>query len=164
MEKDGELVLGSDKFLFDTINEIKSDFELFESMSADPSQKLTKPQQRERDKSLSSDSMEEGNEEFSVKEIEACRSLQRARPDAGGSSSEISNSSLGLSVPQKIHLPEAPGMYYSWACTRQAIAFPIRSCSILVSAQKLVWEPSAVSIMLGVSSLGWQGAMKMRCI
>ena len=107
--------------------------------------------------------MEEENEEFSVEEIEASRSLKRARPDAGGSSSDVSKNSLGLSVPQKIRLPDAPGMYYSYACTRQAIAFPDKELLHLVSAQNCM-EPSAVSIMLGVSPLGWQGAMKMRRI
>jgi hypothetical protein len=124
IEKEVVLVLGSDKFVFDILNEIKLDVEIFESMSAESCQKLTKPRQRERDQSPSSDSMEEKNEEFSVEEIEVSRSLKLVRPDAGGSSSEVYMSSLGLSVPQKIRLPEAPVMYYSDVCTRQAIAFP----------------------------------------
>ena len=37
IEKHGKSVLGSDKYLFDTINEIKSDVELFESTSAESS-------------------------------------------------------------------------------------------------------------------------------
>jgi hypothetical protein len=91
-------------------------------MSAESSRKLTKPQQRERDKSPSSDFMEEENEEISVEEIEATRPLKRVRADAGGSSSDASNRSVRLSVPQKIRLPEVPGMYYSYACTRQDFA------------------------------------------
>ena len=51
VEKAGKSVLVSDKLVFDIINEIKSDVELFEAMSAEPSQKPTKPQQSERDKS-----------------------------------------------------------------------------------------------------------------
>ena len=45
-EKDGGKVLHSDKRIYEVINEIESDVELFESISDKTSQKLTKPQQR----------------------------------------------------------------------------------------------------------------------
>ena len=50
-KKGGVIALHSDKRIYEVINGIEADVELFESMADKSSQKLAKPQQRERDKS-----------------------------------------------------------------------------------------------------------------
>ena len=123
-KKDSVIALHSDKRIYEVINGIEADVELFESMADKSSQKLAKSQQRERDKSLPSESMEEEKEQPSAEKLDDRRALKCARQDSGDSFFESSKSSLGPFIPQKIRLPEVPGMYYSHACTRQAITFP----------------------------------------
>ena len=124
-DKNGAIVLHSDKKIHEVLRAIEEDVCLFESLADKSSQKLPKPQQRERDKSPLPAVMDEDKEEFPSEKPEAGRAPKRAlsEQNAGASSSESSKSSSGSSIPQKIRLPEAPGMYYSHARTRQAIAF-----------------------------------------
>ena len=155
-DKHGASVLHSDKRICEVFHGIEEDVALFESMADKSSQKLTKPQRRERDKSPLSESMEEEKEEPPVERHEDRRVSKRARSDSGVASFESFKRSFGPSIPQKIRLPEIPGMYYSYACTRQPIAFPDIELSSDVSL-KIVWRPHAAFITLGVSSLGGKG-------
>ena len=124
-DKNGAIVLHSDKKIHEVFRGIEEDILLFESLADKSSQKPSKPQQRERDKSPLPAVIDEEKEESLSEKREAGRGSKRARfeLDAGASSLESSKCSSGSSIPQKIRLPEVPGMYYSHACTRQTIAF-----------------------------------------
>ena len=124
-DKNGAIVLHSDKKIHEVLGAIEEDVLLFESLADKSSQKPSKPQQRERVKSPLLDAIDEEKEKSPSENPETGRVSKRARSElnAGASSPESSKSSSESSIPQKIRLPEAPGMYYSHACTRQAIAF-----------------------------------------
>jgi len=121
-DKHGVVVLHSDKKIHEVLHGIEEDVLVFESLADKSSQKLSKPQQRERDKSPLPASIDEEKEESPSENREAGSKRARHELDAGASSLESSKSSLGSSVPQRIRLPDVPGMYYPHACTGQAIA------------------------------------------
>ena len=163
-DKNGAIVLHSDKKIHEVLRAIEEDVCLFESLADKSSQKMPKPQQRERDKSPLPAVTDEDKDEFPSEKPEAVRTAKRVRSEqnAAASSPEPSKSSSGSSIPQKIRLPEAPGMYYSHARTRQAIAFLDIELSSNVRSKmygNLVWF-----LYVECCIARRQGVMKVRCI
>ena len=73
-DKNGAIVLHSDKKIYEVLRAIEEDVCLFESLADKSSQKLPKPQQRERDKSPLPAAIDEEKEESLSEKREAGRS------------------------------------------------------------------------------------------
>ena len=112
IEKEGSLTLASDKYICEVIIEMKADIKLLKGVY-EPSRKLIRPHQGERDK-LSSHGldMEVAIEHLGPDEAPGAdeTSRKRARQAGCGLFSRSSRSFFESSTPQKIRMSQAPGI------------------------------------------------------